>query len=398
MEIGFDRLCRAAADLTGIPLKAAAPERADMLFPAENEFFSPIQFMGREEFLHLVHSLEAGDVLFIQDRAALCWFVLRLPPCVFMGGPYLTDMVTREDTLPLYETLFGKESGGSFYYERENENQRLFRFYLMHQPLIFDHQVQRLVAFLSAMMAWGSPVQRKEYSLLKIDYAGYRQDDFNRYLGYQEDCEAGLTASVAHASDRNILHILRIIYDFSNGDNSHDQELLRFASIAQLINSGARRANVPAAATKRVLRKYFDKVPSLTTKDEFLSMAETLAIEMNHLVQTCSNHLYSPLICSVLDRIRNGFTSPITLGSIAREFGVNESYLAGCFKRETGTTIGAFILGQRMEYARTLLTVSTLDIGEIGQRVGITDHSYFTRQFKKAYGVSPKAYREMLTH
>lgn len=398
MKIDIERLCRAAADLTGIPLKATVLDQADMLFPAENEFFSPVQFMSREEFLHLIHSLEVGDVLFIQDRAALWWFVLYLPPCKFMGGPYLTDMVTREDTLPLYEALFGKESGGSFYYERENEKQRLFRFYLMHQPLILEHQVQRLVAFLSVILAWESPVQRKEHSLLKINYTSYRQDDFNRYLSYQEDCEAGLTASVAHASDRDILHILRIIYDFPNGNNSHDQELLRFASIARLINSGARRANVPAAATKRVLGKYFDKAPSLSTKEEFLSMTEALALEMNHLVQTCSNHLYSPLISSVLDRIRNGFTVPITLGSIAREFGVNENYLAGCFKRETGTTIGAFILSQRMEYARTLLTVSTLDIGEIGQRVGIADHSYFTRQFKKAYGVSPKAYREMLIH
>ena len=51
----------------------------------------------------------------------------------------------------------------------------------------------------------------------------------------------------------------------------------------------------------------------------------------------------------------------------------------------------------RLEHARTLLTVSTQEISEIGQIVGLQDHSYYTRLFRERYGLSPMAYRRRLS-
>ena len=48
-----------------------------------------------------------------------------------------------------------------------------------------------------------------------------------------------------------------------------------------------------------------------------------------------------------------------------------------------------------MERAKHLLESSFLSIKEIGHLVGLNDESHFVRDFKKAYGLSPKCYRTL---
>ncbi|EIT0436647.1 helix-turn-helix transcriptional regulator, partial [Staphylococcus pseudintermedius] len=46
-----------------------------------------------------------------------------------------------------------------------------------------------------------------------------------------------------------------------------------------------------------------------------------------------------------------------------------------------------------MNMAADLLLKSNLKINEIAFQLGYEDPNYFTRQFKQAYGLSPRAYR-----
>ncbi|MCM3873745.1 MAG: helix-turn-helix transcriptional regulator [Pyrinomonadaceae bacterium] len=54
-----------------------------------------------------------------------------------------------------------------------------------------------------------------------------------------------------------------------------------------------------------------------------------------------------------------------------------------------------YLRSLRMERAKHLLESSFLSIKEIGHLVGLNDESHFVRDFKKAYGLSPKCYRTL---
>lgn len=57
------------------------------------------------------------------------------------------------------------------------------------------------------------------------------------------------------------------------------------------------------------------------------------------------------------------------------------------FKKISGRTPSEFIKEYRFEYAARLLTTTHLTIQEIMYRVGISNKSYFYREFQKKYGL-----------
>ena len=62
------------------------------------------------------------------------------------------------------------------------------------------------------------------------------------------------------------------------------------------------------------------------------------------------------------------------------------------FKRETGESLFQYLVRFRLEKAAGLLLQEDLPVREVAARVGIDDPFYFTRMFKKKYGVSPSEY------
>ncbi len=65
------------------------------------------------------------------------------------------------------------------------------------------------------------------------------------------------------------------------------------------------------------------------------------------------------------------------------------------FKRIFGTTIGEYILKQRISQAKSLLRFSDLSIDEIAARCGFADGGYFIKVFKKEEKITPAKYRKL---
>lgn len=78
---------------------------------------------------------------------------------------------------------------------------------------------------------------------------------------------------------------------------------------------------------------------------------------------------------------------------IAERLGLTARNFYRKFKKISGRTPSEFIKEYRFEYAARLLTTTHLTIQEIMYRVGISNKSYFYREFQKKYGLKPKEYR-----
>lgn len=88
--------------------------------------------------------------------------------------------------------------------------------------------------------------------------------------------------------------------------------------------------------------------------------------------------------------------SGLTVKDIASDQYINQTYLRSMFKAEVGTTVSDYITTLRLENAKALLGERKYRLADIAERVGYADASYFSKSFKKYYGLSPSQYEKSL--
>jgi AraC-like DNA-binding protein len=92
--------------------------------------------------------------------------------------------------------------------------------------------------------------------------------------------------------------------------------------------------------------------------------------------------------------LRRNFAKPLTLGEVAWHTKMSEEHLARIFRKVTGQTVFNYLLTVRLENAKTLLINSNKTLTEIATETGFSSLSLFSRNFGKAIGQSPSAYRQ----
>jgi AraC family transcriptional activator of pobA len=78
----------------------------------------------------------------------------------------------------------------------------------------------------------------------------------------------------------------------------------------------------------------------------------------------------------------------------AGRLNVSETYLSEVVKKETGFPASYWIQQEVMMEAKRLLYYSELTVKEIAHDLGYTDHSYFSRLFRKVTGTPANIFRE----
>ena len=81
-----------------------------------------------------------------------------------------------------------------------------------------------------------------------------------------------------------------------------------------------------------------------------------------------------------------------TQDEIAETLYLTRNYLAECFKRETGMTLGDYTTKVKLHRAMKLLNDNELKSYEIAERLGYSDE-YFGKLFKRHFGMTPTQYR-----
>lgn len=83
----------------------------------------------------------------------------------------------------------------------------------------------------------------------------------------------------------------------------------------------------------------------------------------------------------------------LSIGEICRHARVGRTELYRAFSQEYGMGIAAYIRKKRLSHAYELLRTTALPVAVISDQSGFSDYNYFSRIFKKEYGLSPHQVR-----
>ena len=95
----------------------------------------------------------------------------------------------------------------------------------------------------------------------------------------------------------------------------------------------------------------------------------------------------------ILARLASPALSVVELGAWV---GCHPDHLARLFRKETSQTIVGHIRSVRLARARELLADPALRVIDVARRVGMPVPAYFSRVYRRAFGVAPAADRHAL--
>ena len=103
--------------------------------------------------------------------------------------------------------------------------------------------------------------------------------------------------------------------------------------------------------------------------------------EKNPHIRRCKNYIYSHL------------HDKLTVQSLAAALDLNANYLSGLFRKYEGISLSRYILREKIERAKNLLTYSEYSYIEIAAYLGFSSQSHLGTQFKNITGSTLHQYR-----
>lgn len=151
------------------------------------------------------------------------------------------------------------------------------------------------------------------------------------------------------------------------------------------------------SSQEAALQLFYDRLAAVSA-DGACSSLHSLnewILDILNIYTVCIAQTKSPnsVVSTVTAYIREHLDQEMNRNTLAAVVYLNPDYLSHIFKNETGQSIINFIISERIAESKRLLSQTDLNIRDIAIACGFQNISYFSRQFKKATGMTPREFR-----
>ena len=163
---------------------------------------------------------------------------------------------------------------------------------------------------------------------------------------------------------------------------------------ATLVTRAAIRGGLNAEQAFALSDMYIQKAELLTDILALTRLNAQMVLDFTRRVESEKSGIHhSRLVRQVRSYILSHLGQSITTKALAREVGLNRTYLCKRFTEETGLTLNRYVTQVKAEEAKRLMDVTQKSLLEIGEYLGFSSQSHFQRAFKKISGITPGEYR-----
>jgi AraC family transcriptional regulator len=98
-------------------------------------------------------------------------------------------------------------------------------------------------------------------------------------------------------------------------------------------------------------------------------------------------------IVRAVDYIHAHLSAQISLGDLATASGLSINLLTKYFRRHTGSSPYAYVIGKRVEKAKHLLQSTKMPIAQVAVESGFADQAHLSKALRQHFGQTPRALR-----
>ncbi len=119
------------------------------------------------------------------------------------------------------------------------------------------------------------------------------------------------------------------------------------------------------------------------------------ALLQRHISTLSAHRKESRFDMDAVDRyIDQHLSRRISVSQLAGSVFLGESQFHSLFKEQLGITPHQYVLGKRIDTAKTLIEQGRMSLGQVAELTGFSNQSTFTHTFSRLQGVSPSQYKK----
>lgn len=353
------------------------------------QLFSITFASGGREAVRTQFEKEAAPVI-VSNGISLSWlaaprFVQGVLVDVYLIGPVFTSVVSENYILCRIQEL-----------NAPREWEELALQYIRKVPVVsYQSLIQYGVMLVYCITGQKVPPE----SIRFVDHPDRRQQ--RQEAGHRSgELEYAFQLEIMQAvEDGNVDYVHpKRIYTTTLGTVSREGPLRQAKNIMiafiTLISRAAVRGGMAATDAFDLSDFYILRSEECDNEAEVYQNGQTCLRDFTQRVHRIKQAGYSKVTQDCLDYIARNVQEKIPMDDLSGALKYSKNYLSAKIHAETGMTIRQIITQQKLKQATLWLTGTTKPIQDICHELSFESPSYFSAQFRKAYGMTPKEYRE----
>lgn len=189
---------------------------------------------------------------------------------------------------------------------------------------------------------------------------------------YIYKCHAGLTEAAIPLKDHN-----KIIGYMMFGQITDLKDKTALRKFVDEINLSYNISCTPEGIRYRSKKQINAAAQLLEICTNYILLKEMIMPDNNRITRLAKKY------------IKENLGTELKISDICEYADTSRTKLYEAFKADCGMGVAEYIRKKRLEYAHGLLKSGELQIAEVSEKAGFSDYNYFSRLYKKYYGISP---------
>jgi len=127
------------------------------------------------------------------------------------------------------------------------------------------------------------------------------------------------------------------------------------------------------------------------TREKVINLLNYILLEIKDILDFDSNNKH---IIEIIKYINEHIAEPLSLSDVSENVNLSKEYTSHIFKKETGKTVTDYINERKLIIAKEIILGTGYPLTDVSDRLGYENYSYFSKVFKKQFGISPRALRK----
>ncbi len=204
---------------------------------------------------------------------------------------------------------------------------------------------------------------------------------------WMTELESGIIHALSEADEQGALLLSAEYFDRLMLEYGDDAPAQRAVCMEMLL-----------VVTRSIEYKYRIAPPVLPSSADTVDTAALRLIFQGYVHKTCTEVLtdrrnkYERIFNSIEEYLHIHFAEPISLETVAEFVGIDSDYCCKLFKKHTSISFVEYLSGLRLDAAAELLK-NGKPVADAARNSGYQDPAYFSRAFKKKFGLPPKQFQ-----